>query len=142
MGESAPSAALQLIQDWEECWYTRGLCCHAEGPLEKQADRRLMKFNKEKSKVLHLGRSNAMWQYMQGANQLESSSAVEDFGVLVDKNIAGRSRDMIVPLHSALVKHISFLCPLLGSPGQEIHGPTVDNPVKGHQDQETPVSVI
>lgn len=78
----------------------------AEGPSEKEAHRSLMKFNKGKSKVLYLRMSNSMWQYMLGAKQLESNSAVDDLGVLVDKNIASGSRDMIVCLRSALVKHI------------------------------------
>ncbi|KAK4830533.1 hypothetical protein QYF61_011671 [Mycteria americana] len=39
--------------------------------LEKWADGNLMKFNKEKSKALHLGRNNPRHQYMLGANQLE-----------------------------------------------------------------------
>ncbi|KAK4816991.1 hypothetical protein QYF61_025911 [Mycteria americana] len=43
--------------------------------LEKWADRNLMKFSKEKYKVLHLGRNNTMHQHMLGATQLESSQS-------------------------------------------------------------------
>ncbi|KAK4829689.1 hypothetical protein QYF61_006064 [Mycteria americana] len=48
--------------------------------LEKWDDRNLMKFNKEKYEVLHLGRNNPMHQYMLGATQLESSFAEKDWG--------------------------------------------------------------
>lgn len=41
--------------------------------VEKWADGNLMKFNKGKYKVLHLGRNNPMHQYMLGSTQLESS---------------------------------------------------------------------
>ena len=38
--------------------------------LETRADRNLLKFNKGKCKVLHLGRNNPMHQHMLGATQL------------------------------------------------------------------------
>jgi len=43
------------------------------GRLEKRADRNLMKFNKEKCKVLLLEMNDLMHQYMLGATQLENS---------------------------------------------------------------------
>lgn len=67
---------------------------------------------------------------------------MEDFGVMVDKNIARKSRDMIFPHNSALVKHIWSVCLILGSPGQEMLGHTGVSSVKGLQDQETQASVI
>ncbi|KAK4815527.1 hypothetical protein QYF61_003219 [Mycteria americana] len=51
--------------------------------LEKWAHRNFMKLNKEKCKVLHLGRNNPMPQYMLGANQLESSFVEKALGALV-----------------------------------------------------------
>ena len=44
------------------------------------ADGNLVKFNKEKCKVLRLGRNNPLHQYMLGATQLESSLAEKDLG--------------------------------------------------------------
>ena len=42
--------------------------------LESWAERNLMKFNRGKCRVLHLGRNNLIHQYKLGADLLESSS--------------------------------------------------------------------
>ena len=96
--------------------------------LESWAGRNLIKFYKSKSRVLHVGRNNCMRQYRLGADLLERSSAEKDLGVPVDgrlatsqqcalvakktngilgcitKSVASRSRKVILPLYSALVK--------------------------------------
>ncbi|CAM5163476.1 unnamed protein product [Eretmochelys imbricata] len=101
--------------------------------LEDWAKRNLMKFNKDKCRVLHLGRKNPMHRYRLGTEWLGSSSAEKDLGVTVDekldmsqqcalvakkangilgcisRGIASSSRDMIVPLYLTLVRpHLEY----------------------------------
>jgi len=98
-----------------------------------EAERNLMRFNKGKCRVLHLGRNNPMHQYRLGADLLESSSVERDLGVLMDdkltmsqqctlaarkasgilgcikKSVASRSRDVHLPLYCALVRpHLEY----------------------------------
>ncbi|CAM4584870.1 unnamed protein product [Lepidochelys kempii] len=103
--------------------------------LEDWAKRNLMRFKKDKCRVLHLGRiqSNPMQCYRLGTEWLGSSSVEKDLGVTVDekldmsqqcalvakktngilgcisRGIASRLRDVIVPLYSTLVRpHLEY----------------------------------
>ncbi|GAB0178657.1 hypothetical protein GRJ2_000331000 [Grus japonensis] len=89
MGQSVPSAGLQVTPNWEE-WLK---CQRAMLPSGRtstageMAVRNFMKFNKGKCKILHLWRNNSVHQYRLGANHLESSFAEKDLGVLVDSKL-------------------------------------------------------
>ncbi|KAK4817119.1 hypothetical protein QYF61_027982, partial [Mycteria americana] len=84
--------------------------------LEKCVDRNLMKFNKGNCKVLHLGSNSLSHLYTLGTNQIENSFAEKD-NQLEHRpatcpcskddewvSVASRSREVILPLYSALVR--------------------------------------
>ncbi|GAB0186330.1 mitochondrial enolase superfamily member 1 [Grus japonensis] len=79
-----------MTQNWEE-WLLHHECAAIQRDLdrlENGAERRLMKLNKGKHKVLLLGRNNPKHQYMLEAERLENTSAEKDFEVLVDNKLS------------------------------------------------------
>ncbi|PKU44785.1 hypothetical protein llap_4926 [Limosa lapponica baueri] len=113
--------------------------------LESCMRRNLIKFNKGKCRVLHLGRNNPMLRYRLGVDLLENSSAKRDLGVLmiqltmnercvlvakktngllgyIKKSMASRSREIILHLCSALLRpHLEY-CVQSGPPSSRRTG--------------------
>ncbi|GAB0183344.1 mitochondrial enolase superfamily member 1 [Grus japonensis] len=128
--------------------------------LERWAHVNLMKFNKAKCRVLHMGWGNPKHIYRLGGEWLESSPEEKDLGALVDeklnntwqcalaaqkashvlgciKSVTSRSREVILPLCCALVETPpGVLRPALESSAQERHQAAGMSPGEGHEDDQ------
>jgi len=111
------SAYKQLIKLWYSCLI-----------IKKDAYQEVQWFNKVKCRVLHLGRGNSRHQYRLGDETTESSPEEKDLEVLKDEkldkiqqcvlaaqktncildciesSVVSRAREVILPLHSFMVR--------------------------------------
>ena len=96
--------------------------------LESWVGRNITKYNKGKCRVLHRGKSNPKYQYRLGTDLLEISVEERDLGLLVNsrmtmnqhcalvakkvygilgcirRGVVSRSREVLLPLYTALVR--------------------------------------
>ncbi|GAB0180762.1 mitochondrial enolase superfamily member 1 [Grus japonensis] len=107
--------------------------------LEKRAHVNLMRTNKAKCKILHMDQDDPQYQYRLRDEGIESSPEEKDLGILVDEkldmtlqcalaaqkancilgciksSVTRRSREVILPLYSALVRpHLEYCIQLWG----------------------------
>ena len=127
----------------------------------------LMKFNKIKCKVLHLGRGNPQYQYRLKDEWIESSPEEKDMRILVDDKLDMRQQCVLAAYNTNSImgcikkKHgqqvkggdsplllsscqtsADVLHPVLEPPAQERHGSGRVGPERGHRNSQSVVTPL
>ena len=122
-----------------------------------------MRFNKGKCRVLHLGKHNHMSQYRLWDGLLKKSYAEKELGDLVDnrlamsqqcalvskeanwilgcieKSMASRTRIVILPLYSALVRpHLNYYVQFWAPQFKKRKGSPIRSPAEAYKDDKGP----
>lgn len=153
MGSTVPWWRLVLLKNWVGKWIIQHLQGHLDR-LKEWANKNLMKFSKDKYRVLHLGKYNPETQNRLGSIQVGSRSVERDLSDLTDNKlnmseecaaVAKKANGILLCNSSRDKEDIAMLCchaqaiseilfPILISAIQKRYEQAAEIPGKGHKD--------
>ncbi|KAJ7396419.1 rna-directed dna polymerase from mobile element jockey-like [Pitangus sulphuratus] len=103
------------------------------GQAQKWAHKNLIRFNKSKSKMLHLVQGNLRYEYRLGEEAIESSPVEKDLGILMDKNLD------VSWQFAPVAQKANCILDCIKREGQQVKGEDSPPPLYSH---ETPTGVL